>query len=143
MSIRPNPSLPGGPFEFSVLLLPKLPSGEVVRLNVPIKGRVWEDVEALPSPLNLGQAKLGGVLEEAVELKSRVSLPFRIESIVSESHGTVVTAQRPANGRIAIAVRQTVLAAGQQNAQIKFVLRDERKGVFAIILPICFYGLEL
>ncbi len=144
LSIRPSPTLTAAvPFEFSVSLLPKLSSNEVLRVSVPVTGRVWEEVEAIPDHLNLGKGKLGGTLAQVVELKSRVSRPFTLESVVSESPGTQVSPRGAAAGPLVLDVRQAVLAPGHQDSKIKLSLRIEGKAPFEVTLPIYYYGLEL
>ncbi|MFV1965063.1 MAG: hypothetical protein ACC628_06540 [Pirellulaceae bacterium] len=136
LSIQPNETLPAGPFKFFVVLSPRVLSGETLPpVRITVEGTIWEEVEALPTPLNLGGGRLGSVLEGTIVLRSRVMNAFSVESIVPQSDQTVVTLGESRKQHADLRVQQSVSATGHQQTEIQLTVRSGDGEPFHVSLP--------
>jgi hypothetical protein len=127
LEITPKASLPAGPFSFVVNLEGATKSGVIVaRVPLPIRGRIKEEVEAIPSCMQLGARCCGETINETIILRSLVHKSFEVLQVNTSTKDIQLKAlanTHPDESRYALS--WSLSKSGDQVERIDFILRYE------------------
>jgi uncharacterized protein DUF1573 len=138
--VTPNPSLPLGPFKFDVAVTAVEPNGRKFPCaSFTAEGEMGSPVRVVPNPVLLGEHPVGLKAEAFVSVRLPAA-GWSVERVETESSETAVTFAGPVEGRPAYRVTQPVTKAGDQNCQVRFVIRKPTGQLETVPAAVRWYG---
>ena len=141
--LRHDRGLPLGPIQFSVILVPCLPTGEELpEIKIPAFGEMRPDIQAMPEGgVAFGARPIGSVPEETVTLRSLTGRPFDVGSIKAEEESIQVDElPDPVAGTRSFRIREKITKARNQ-ARIVTIKVQSNGEMTTVRVPVSYYGL--
>jgi hypothetical protein len=124
LTVRPAADQPSGPIDSFVSLSAVVPGQGIVTKEVPVYGRILDEIYCVPDCLTYGALAIGQAAEDVVLLRSRSGYTFEVVQIESDhSAGITITRVASPSGPLQFHISQRCLGNGLQHSQVRFVVR--------------------
>jgi hypothetical protein len=137
-------NMPPGPFQSHIRLQPIDPNGNALAaVDIPVRGRIRQEVEAIPLSFEFGARHLGDNATETLALQSFQNQAFSVTKVESSTKDVKVfalTGNQP--GRQVYCVNWSISNVGESREAITFTIERGNK-TLSVVVKISAFGLRV
>jgi hypothetical protein len=140
LQVQPRANLSVGPLKFAITLQPISQDGtRFPGVQVPVEGRVMDDVQVTPSKVLFGARPLGQKVEDTVVVHSLSGRPFEIRRVETASDDvTVNLLDDSLRASYQFRVTQVVSKPGNETSEVRFTIHTKEKSAATVTLRVSY-----